>query len=139
MEKRTRITPDNITTLAPDEIFVFGINSEGRHAGGAAAQAMIWGAEWGRGEGLQGQTYAIPTMFVTVNEIKPYVDRFIEFAKRNPEKRFLVTKIGCGIAGFEADQIAPLFELAVTDSIKNICLPADFFIIIISYLGIGQD
>lgn len=76
-----RFTPDKITKLAPDEIFVFGSNLAGRHGGGAALTAMrLFGAEWGKGEGLQGQSYAIPTMQGGVDTIKPYVDRFLDLA-----------------------------------------------------------
>lgn len=138
-DKRTRITPEHITSLMSDEIFVFGSNREGAHMGGAARQALQWGAIWGQGEGIQGKTYAIPTMFDTVEEIRPYVNRFIEYAKANPDKRFLVTNIGCGIANFEPKQIAPLFEEVIKQNMKNICLSKEFSIINISALGFGQD
>lgn len=123
-------TPNYITKLGPKDIFVFGSNLKGMHNGGAAALARKWGAIMGQGEGLQGQTYAIPTMFSTFQEIKPYVDRFIEFAKNNPEKNFLVTKIGCGIAAFEETDIAPLFTQVVDESILNVSLPETFIGII---------
>ncbi|MDL2239983.1 hypothetical protein LJC73_07275, partial [Bacteroidales bacterium OttesenSCG-928-L14] len=112
-----------------DEIFVFGSNKEGAHNGGAAKQALNWGAVYGQGEGIQGKTYAIPTMFDTVDEIRPYVNRFIEYAKANPYKRFLVTNIGCGIANFNPKQIAPLFEEVLKQNIVNICLSKEFSII----------
>ena len=79
----------------------------------------------GQGVGPQGQSYAIPTMQGGVDTIKPYVDTFIEYAKAHPEKRFLVTRIGCGIAGFTDSEIAPLFMAAVPAS--NICLPMEFW------------
>lgn len=105
-----RYTPENITTLGPNEIFVFGSNLEGRHGGGAARIAHEkFGAVWGVGVGLQGNSYAIPTMQGGVDTVKPYVDEFIRFAKSNPELTFYVTRIGCGIAGFSDDEIAPLF------------------------------
>ncbi|MCO5269473.1 MAG: hypothetical protein M9897_11345 [Brumimicrobium sp.] len=138
-DKRGQISSDNITSLMYDEIFVFGSNKEGNHAGGAAKQALKWGAIQGQGEGIQGKTYAIPTMFDSVEEIKPYVDRFIEYAKANPYKRFLVTSIGCGIANFTPDQIAPLFIEVVRQSITNICLPEEFAIINISFEAYGKD
>ena len=75
----------------------------------------------GQGVGLQGRSYAIPTMQGGVETIKPYVDEFIAFAKEHPELTFLVTRIGCGIAGFKDSQIAPLFEAA--HDIENIILP----------------
>ena len=129
MDKRTRITPEIISSLAADEIFVFGSNLAGNHAGGAARTAIKWGAKMGQGIGLQGQTYAIPTMFSTVDELKPYVNSFITFAKDHPELRFLVTKIGCGIAGFSEQEIAVLFTAVIREDIRNICLPIEFTII----------
>lgn len=121
-----RITPSNISKLAEGEIFVFGSNLAGQHMGGAARAAYDkFGAIWGQGVGLQGQCYAIPTMQGGVDTIKPYVDDFIEFAKTHPEMRFLVTRIGCGIAGFNDRQIAPLFDQAV--NVSNIFLPDTFW------------
>lgn len=105
------IAADRIDTLEEHEIFVFGSNLAGHHGGGAARAANIkFGAEWGVGVGLTGQTYAIPTMQGGVETIKPYVDEFIRFAQANPELKFLVTRIGCGIAGFRDEDIAPLFH-----------------------------
>ena len=124
---QTRFTPDNITELAPNEIFVFGSNSEGQHAGGAAYFAMDrFGAKWGIGEGLVGNSYALPTMDDLTDpiSIKPHVDTFIEFAKAHPEYTFLVTKVGCGIAGFEIDEVAPFFKDAI--AVANIVLPKEF-------------
>lgn len=120
-----RITPQWITLLQPDEVFVFGSNLQGLHAGGAAKLAMQWGAVWGQGVGLQGQTYAIPTMQGDVDTIRPYVDEFISFAGLHPELKFLVTEIGCGIAGFSVEEIAPLFKEAIT--VDNIYLPEKFW------------
>lgn len=118
-------TPEFITELKPNEIFVFGSNLMGMHGGGAARIAMEqFGAVWGEGVGLQGQSYAIPTMQGGVDTIKPYVDEFIAFAKIHPEYTFYVTRIGCGIAGFTDDQIAPLFEHAM--DVQNILLPEEF-------------
>ena len=118
-------TPEFITDLKPNEIFVFGSNLMGMHGGGAARIAMEqFGAVWGQGVGLQGQSYAIPTMQGGVDTIKPYVDEFIAFAKIHPEYTFYVTRIGCGIAGFTDDQIAPLFEHAM--DVQNILLPEEF-------------
>ena len=118
-------TPDFITELKPNEIFVFGSNLAGMHGGGAARIALEqFGAVWGQGVGLQGQSYAIPTMQGGVDTIKPYVDEFIAFAKAHTEYTFYVTRIGCGIAGFTDDQIAPLFEHAM--DIQNILLPEEF-------------
>lgn len=137
MDKKTRITPDFVSTLGNDEIFVFGSNLEGRHLGGAARTALKWGAIMGQGVGLQGKTYAIPTMFNTVGEIKPYVSMFISFAKSHPEYRFLVTEIGCGIAGFAKEEIAVLFKAVIQEGIENVYLPRDFLILITRNEKIG--
>ena len=118
-------TPERIIELKSNEIFVFGSNLAGAHGGGAARLAYnCFGAIWGQGVGLQGQSYAIPTMQGGVETIKPYVDEFIEFAINHPEYKFLVTRIGCGIAGFTADEIAPLFMKAI--DLENVILPQDF-------------
>ena len=125
-EFQNRVTPDHINTLGPNEIFVFGSNLAGRHAGGAARLAVdCFGAIMGQGVGLQGQSYAIPTMQGGVNTIQPYVDEFLRFADCHPEMTFLVTRIGCGIAGFTPAEIAPLFAAAT--SLPNIHLPLDFW------------
>lgn len=126
MNVKERITPDYITELKPNEIFVFGSNLEGRHGAGAALLALNrWGAVWGQGTGLQGQTYGIPTMQGGPETIQPYVHEFIRFARNHPEKNFLVTEIGCGIAGFRPKDIAPLFREAL--SVENIFLPKRFW------------
>lgn len=123
--KQKRTTPEFITELQPNEIFVFGSNLEGMHGGGAARIACSkFGAKMGQGVGLQGQSYAIPTMQGGVETIRPYVDEFIAFAKQHPELTFLVTRIGCGIAGFRDEEIAPLFEQA--HNIDNIVLPPNW-------------
>ena len=121
MEQK-RTTPEFITELQPNEIFVFGSNLKGMHGGGAAYIAYRkFGAIMGQGVGLQGQSYGIPTMQGGVETIRPYVDEFIAFAKEHPELTFLVTRIGCGIAGFTDEEIAPLFEKA--HDVENIVLP----------------
>ena len=118
----TQITPEFITRLAADEVFVFGSNLAGMHGGGAARMAYEhFGAEWGVGVGPTGQCYAIPTMQGGIDTIRPYVDEFIVYAKQHSDKRFLVTRIGCGIAGFSDEEIAPLFREAL--AIPNIALP----------------
>ena len=125
-EFQNRVTPDRINTLGPNEIFVFGSNLAGMHAGGAARLAVDrFGAIMGQGVGLQGQCYAIPTMQGGVNTIQPYVDEFLRFADCHPEMTFLVTRIGCGIAGFTPAEIAPLFAGAI--SLRNVHLPLDFW------------
>ena len=121
-----RITPNFIQSLNENEIFVFGSNLEGMHGGGAAYTAMNkFGAIWGQGVGLQGQSYGIPTMHGGVDVIKPYVDEFIAFAQEHKELKFLVTRIGCGIAGFQDKEIAPLFKEA--QKLENVWLPESFW------------
>ena len=125
-----KFTEDNITSLKQNEIFVFGSNEAGRHGKGAAKTAMKWGAKYGQAEGLQGRTYAIPTVnssisnHLKIEKIKLYVDRFIEFAAQNANFHFLVTEIGCGLAGMNYKQIAPLFENA--KHLPNVSLPKKF-------------
>ena len=123
-----RVTPEDIRSLAENEIFVFGSNAEGHHGGGAAAFAMQeFGAVWGQGEGLQGRSYAIPTM-EGLKKLSASVDRFTKFAHKHPELRFLVTRVGCGIAGYSVDQIAPLFRNCVR--LENVALPEDFWMVL---------
>lgn len=91
---KKRVTPEWIHDLAPNEVFVFGSNLGGMHGGGAARIAYrCFGAKMGVGVGLQGQSYAIPTMQGGPETIRPYVDEFIDFARQHPETTFLVTPI----------------------------------------------
>jgi hypothetical protein len=126
-----RTTPENIKKLEQGFIFVFGSNLSGRHGKGAAKTALGWGAKWGQAAGLQGRTYGIPTKDASIrrtlriDEIKPFVDDFIDFAKDNPQLTFLVTEIGCGLAGYKTKDIAPLF--LSTLHISNIHLPEKFW------------
>ena len=83
-----------------------------------------FGAIWGQGEGLQGQSYAIPTM-EQLSDLAQAVNRFAEYAEDHPELRFLVTRIGCGNAGYRANQIAPLFKGCI--HLENVTLPNDFW------------
>ena len=124
----TRITPDMITRLAPNEVFVFGSNSKGLHYGGAAKAAYEnFGAIIGQGNGLQGKSYGIDSMS-GLGVMSERVKEFYEFAKAHPEKHFLVTPIGCGIAGYSEADVAPLFEIC--RDLKNVSLPASFWDII---------
>ena len=126
MEKVKNVTPEFIRELKDNEIFVFGSNIEGKHLGGAAKLATNkFGAEWGVGDGLTGRCYAIPTMYKTVDEIVPFTTKFIEFAKANQNLVFLVTEIGCGLAGLKPKQIAPLFSEC--KELPNIYLPSRFW------------
>lgn len=124
-EINERVSPQWINKLEPGEIFVFGSNIDGLHGGGAAYVAMKqFGAIWGQGEGLQGQSYAIPTM-EGYESMKKAVERFIDFAKKHPELKFLVTAIGCGIAGYKVKEVAPLFKDSI--GLENVYLPSDFW------------
>lgn len=126
-----RISAEEIKNLLPSQIFVFGSNLAGKHGKGAAKQALTWGAKWGQASGIQGRTYGIPTKgktmdkILSVQEIKPFVDTFIEFARNNPQMTFLVTEIGCGLSKYKPKDIAPLFEGAV--ELENVHLPIRFW------------
>ncbi len=127
---KKRNTPEIINHLEANEIFVFGSNKAGLHYGGAArVAANLFGAVIGEGIGLQGNSYAIPTLDENFNqlhiqEVEGYVSSFVEYAKASTDKCFLVTKIGCGIAGFSVEDIAPLFKECIgTD---NVVLPIEF-------------
>ena len=118
-------TPEFITELKPNEIFVFGSNINGFHGGGAAAVAFRkFGAEWGVGEGITGQSYALPTMEGGVDYVEGKVKNFIDCAKQHPELKFFVTRVGCGIAGFQDSEIGPLFKDAIP--MENVILPKEF-------------
>ena len=122
----SRITPEWIETLTPGQVFVFGSNTAGHHDGGAARLARErFGAIYGQAEGLHGQSYAIPTVGVSLPELRAAVRRFIDFADANPEMTFLVTRIGCGIAGYRDEEIAPMFARAY--SLPNVHLPESFW------------
>ena len=124
------ITPDVIDSLKPNEIFVFGSNEAGRHGKGAALIAKKqFGAKVGQGYGVQGSCFAIPTKngkleTLKLTTIAAYVNKFIAYANTHPEKDFLVTRIGCGLAGYKEIEIAPLFKDAINS--KNIFLPITF-------------
>lgn len=128
---KNRTTPHFVEDLAENEIFVFGSNLAGMHGGGAARIAFNkFGAIWGQGVGIQGQSYGIPTMHGELNRIQPYIDEFVIFAEEHPNMHFLVTRIGCGIAGFKDEEIAPLFHRAT--NLPNISLPQSFWNILIN-------
>ena len=95
--ERPEHTPDMISELKTDEVFVFGSNLEEMHGGGAAYTAFKkFGAAMGCGVGHRGQSYAIPTMYGGVEDIRPYVNEFIRYAVGHPELFFYVTRVGCG-------------------------------------------
>jgi hypothetical protein len=124
-------TPELITELKDDEVFVFGSNLSGHHGAGAAKTAMKWGAKYGQAFGPQGKTFAIPTMNanhsnkLSVEKIGTYVERFMQYAANHPEKKFLVSAVGCGLAGHSHKDIAKLFWGC--DKISNIYLPEKFW------------
>ena len=121
-----RVTPDFITELKEGEVFVFGSNKEGMHGGGAARIAYKeFGAIWGEGVGMTGRCYAIPTMDGSLDIIRKHVDDFTEYAAAHPELTFLVTRIGCSIAGWRDSEIAPLFGKA--SELGNVTLPEEFW------------
>lgn len=112
----------HITALQPGEVFVFGSNASGAHAGGAARFALDrFGAVWGQSEGLQGQSYGIDTMS-GLAVFEEQARRFVAFAAEHPELRFLVTEAGCGIAGYRPQQVAGFFA----DAGENVVLPESF-------------
>ena len=126
------VTPNYIKELKDNEIFVFGSNRQGRHGKGAALTARNkFGAIYGQSEGLQGQSYAIITKElrkeyqpVSLDEIKLGVDTFIQFAKDNKHLTFYVVELGCNLAYFTVEEIAPLFKSAM--KLRNIYLPQRF-------------
>lgn len=110
------------------DIFVFGSNLQGRHGKGAAKEAVkFWGAVYGISEGRQGNSYAIPTksspyQTLPLHRIAAAVDRFIDYAEEHFWEAFILTEIGCGLAGYTPEEIAPLFECAPS----NVQLPQSF-------------
>lgn len=132
---RERYTPDLITALGPDEVFVFGSNALGHHGGGAALQAFErFGAEWGMGEGPSGRTYAIPTLDaahhrVTEEQLAESLGRFIAYVRQHPRNTFYLTLIGCGIAGWEPATVRRLLWQSIGDESQlpdNLILPRAF-------------
>ena len=137
MENNINYTPDYIDSLLPNQIFVFGSNTLGYHTGGASGTARKkFGAVWGQSEGLQGQSYAIPVDFGkntrNDSEVKVAIDRFIAFAKTHTDLFFMVTRVGCGIAGYRDEEMAQFFKEAL--QLNNISLPKSF----VDVLKIGR-
>jgi len=126
-----KYTPENITHLEPNQIFVYGANSAGIHGAGAAKLALKWGAKMYE-YGLNGQTYGIPTKdrqiyTLPLDKIRVHVDDFLAFAFSHQEYEFLVTKIGCGLALYKPKDIAPLFKIIKTGVFENVILPEEFY------------
>jgi len=134
MVQEIKYTPDKIISLEPHQIMVFPSNLLGIHGKGAAKDALQFGAKRGIGTGMQGQTYALATKATPYKrlpivgnhelDITYTVELFIRFAKTKPELEFLVTKVGCGNAGYTPEQIAPLFKEAL--QLNNVVLPREF-------------
>lgn len=123
-----RVTREHIRHLEPNEVFVFGSNADGFHSGGASALALRhFGAVMGVGEGIQGQSYAIPTTS-GLQRMTVAVERFCEYARQHPRQKFLVTRVGCGAAGFSDSEVAPLFRPAL--SLENVSLPMEFWAVL---------
>ena len=126
-----KFTPENITHLEPNQIFVYGANSAGIHGAGAAKLALKWGAKMYE-YGLNGQTYGIPTKdrqiyTLPLDKIQLHVNVFLAFAFSHQEYEFLVTKIGCGLALYQPKDIAPLFKIIKTGVFENVILPEEFY------------
>jgi len=126
-----KYTPENITHLEPNQIFVYGANEANIHGAGAARLAMRWGAKYGA-DGLVGQTYGIPTKdrqiyTLPLDKIQLHVNVFLSFAFSHQEYEFLVTKIGCGLALYRPKDIAPLFKIIKTGVFENVILPEEFY------------
>ena len=120
-----RVTPEFIRELQNGQVFVFGSNGAGAHMGGAAYAAVRhFGAIMGQAEGMQGDSYAINSMD-GLEVLREQAERFVDYAKAHPERTFLVTPIGCGIAGYEPEEVAPLFAEAV--GVENVWLPQSFW------------
>jgi hypothetical protein len=126
-----KYTPENITHLEPNQIFVYGANAAGIHGAGAAKLALKWGAKMYE-YGLNGQTYGIPTKdrqiyTLPLDKIQLHVNDFLATAFSHPEYEFLLTKIGCGLALYEPKDIAPLFKIIKTGVFENVILPEEFY------------
>lgn len=127
-----KYSPEIISNLKQNEIFVFGSNAHGKHCSGAARIAFEkFGAIWGKGVGIQGNSYAIPTMEGNIDVLCAYIQDFIEYARTHPKQIFLVTRIGCGIAGYKDEQIAPMFLDALNK--PNILLPKSFWDVLLPF------
>jgi hypothetical protein len=129
-----KFTPDKITKLKKNQVFVFGSNEAGIHGAGAAKLAVEkFGAKMGMGYGLQGQSFGIPTKdtfirTLSLDKIEFYIYSFLSEVMEYPDTEFLLTKIGCGLAGYSEEEIANLFKGKFIP--ENVILPESFFNII---------
>jgi hypothetical protein len=131
MDMQDRITPENITELKENEIFVYGANRRGVHGAGAAKLALTWGAKMGEDK-FNGQTYGISTKdwyleTLSTYEIRKEINIFLNFVKTRTDLTFLVTKIGCGLSGYAPEDIAPLFDADDLKQFTNVHLPKEFW------------
>ena len=119
-----------IKELQRNQIFVFGSNLSGIHGAGAAKTARKWGAKMGVGEGQMGNTYGLPTVgeklrhTLSLTKIEKHAEKFLKYAEENPELEFLLTEVGCGLAGHTVEEVAPLFMDGV--ELPNIVWPKSF-------------
>lgn len=125
-----KYTSEIITHLEPQQVFVFGSNEAGIHGAGAALQARKFGATLRQGFGPSGNTFAIPTkdweiQTLSLHNIHFYVERFLAYANLQRKSVFLVTKIGCGLAGYKPAEIAPMFRVHS----DNVILPKEFYLV----------
>lgn len=129
-----KFTPEKISELAPNEIFIFGSNENGEHLGGAARIAYEkFGAKWGQSSGISGQSYGIPTLDRDMAQVEPeliyiHLVDLIEYVQKHPKNTFYLTKIGCGIAGWSADEIKDIFWEAMGENPlpENLYIPKEF-------------
>ena len=129
---RCGVTPDMVTELRPNEVFVFGSNQSAVHGAGAAKSALAWGAVMGEGFGLHGQTYAIDTMS-GLDEIPEQLDSLWRFAVAKPDKHLLITALGCGIAGHNPDDICTIWAMKKLAKLPNVSLPQSFINVLKGY------
>lgn len=136
-----KYTPENIVSLDENEIFVFGSNEAGIHGAGAARIAFLkFGAKMGLGNGLSGSSYAIPTKdsnieTLPLERVKIYLDEFITFVLNNQHLTFYLTKIGCGLAGWDIEDVKRIFWKVIEDynpdtecSVPaNLIIPKEFY------------
>lgn len=138
-EVQKRTTPQLVSGLQPGYVFVFGSNTLGVHGRGAAVDALHFGAKHGVGEGHEGNTYALPTKgsdfrkSLPLQTLQTHVNKFVSYAKNNPQLTFLVTPVGTGLAKYSPQQVAPLFFDAVY--LRNVHLPPQFWKVILQKIG----
>jgi hypothetical protein len=126
-----KITPHLISSLNENEILVFESNTIGKHDRGTAKLAVEFGAKWGQGIGLVGNTYAIPIKGsdlkrnLTLQQIEGHINKFIEFAKKRKDLFFIVTSIGSDFKSYSSKEIAPFF--IETLELENVSLPSEWY------------